>query len=62
MTHDFIQAQTIQNMELMRGGQGEAHVRRREAMRKTAEDPVLRRAYMLRQAMIESLKEAEAIP
>jgi 3-(3-hydroxy-phenyl)propionate hydroxylase len=62
MTHDFIQAQTIQNMELMRGGQGEAHARRREAMRKTAEDPVLRRAYMLRQAMIESLKEAEAIP
>jgi 3-(3-hydroxy-phenyl)propionate hydroxylase len=61
MTHDFIQAQTIQNMELMRGGQDEAHARRREAMRKTAEDPDLRRNYMLRQAMIESLRDAEAI-
>lgn len=61
MTHDFIQAQTIQNMELMRGGQGEAHARRREAMRKTAENAELRRAYMLRQSMIDSLRDAEAI-
>jgi len=60
-THDFIQQQTMQNMELMRGGQGEAHERQRAKMRALAADPEQRRAYLLRQAMITSLREAEAI-
>lgn len=61
VTHRFIQQQTIQNMELMRGGQGEAHLAQRDRMRRLADDPEQRRAYLLRQAMISSLAEAEAI-
>ncbi|WP_033926143.1 FAD-dependent oxidoreductase [Sphingomonas sp. 35-24ZXX] len=61
VTYDFTQSQTIENMELMRGGQSEAHERRRDALRKVAADPALRRAYLLRQAMYESLDQAAAI-
>ena len=61
VTHDFTQQQTIQNMELMRGGQGEAHRLQRDKMAKLAGDPEERRAYLLRQSMITSLREAEAI-
>jgi 3-(3-hydroxy-phenyl)propionate hydroxylase len=61
MTHDFIQQQTIQNMALMRGGQGEAHERQRQKMRDLVANAEQRRIYMLRQAMITSLEQAEAI-
>jgi 3-(3-hydroxy-phenyl)propionate hydroxylase len=61
MTHDFIQQQTMQNMALMRGGQGEAHLRQQQKMRDLVADPDKRRTYMLRQSMITSLQEAEAI-
>jgi 3-(3-hydroxy-phenyl)propionate hydroxylase len=61
MTHDFTQQQTIQNMELMRGGQGEAHERQRQKMRDLVANAEQRRIYMLRQSMITSLQEAEAI-
>jgi 3-(3-hydroxy-phenyl)propionate hydroxylase len=61
MTHDFTQQQTIQNMELMRGGQGEAHERQRQKMRNLVADAEQRRIYMLRQSMITSLEQAEAI-
>lgn len=61
MTHDFTQQQTIQNMDLMRGGQSEAHQRQRQKMRDLVADDEARRTYMLRQSMITSLKEAEAI-
>jgi 3-(3-hydroxy-phenyl)propionate hydroxylase len=61
VTHNFTQQQTIENMALMRGGQSEAHRRRLENMRLLSEDPERRRTYLLRQAMITSLKEAAAI-
>ncbi len=62
MTHAFTQQQTIENMELMRGGQGEAHGRRRDRMRALLTDDAARRRYLLRQSMIASLQEAAAIP
>lgn len=61
MTHDFIQQQTIQNMELMRGGQSEAHKSQRAKMEALTNDADLRRAYLLRQSMVTSLQDAAAI-
>jgi 3-(3-hydroxy-phenyl)propionate hydroxylase len=61
VTHDFTQRQTMDNMELMRGTQGEAHQRRLDAIRNTASDPDLRRTYLLRQSMFTSLSDAAAI-
>jgi 3-(3-hydroxy-phenyl)propionate hydroxylase len=61
VTHAFTQQQTIENMETMRGGQGEAHGRRRDKMRAMLDDDDARRAYLLRQSMIGSLRDAAAI-
>jgi 3-(3-hydroxy-phenyl)propionate hydroxylase len=62
MTHSFTQQQTIENMELMQGGQGEAHERRRAKMKHLVENDEARRKYLLRQSMISSVKDAAAIP
>jgi 3-(3-hydroxy-phenyl)propionate hydroxylase len=61
VTYDFTQAQTMQNMEMMRGGQGEGHARRRAAMDRIRKDDTQRRQYLIRQAMFESLAQAAAI-
>jgi 3-(3-hydroxy-phenyl)propionate hydroxylase len=61
VTHAFTQAQTIQNMEMIQGGSGEAHARRRAEMLAIKTDDGRRRAYLLRQAMFESLEQAAAI-
>jgi 3-(3-hydroxy-phenyl)propionate hydroxylase len=61
VTHDFTQQQTIENMAMMRAGQSEAHRRRLEQMQATANDPVKRRAYLLRQSMFTSLEHASRI-
>lgn len=61
VTHDFTQRQTIQNMDMMRGGQNEAHSRRQDEMRAIQSDPERRRAYLLRQSMFDSLDQAAAI-
>ena len=61
VTFDFTQRQTIDNMELMRGGQQQAHERRRDSLAAIAADPERRRAYLLRQAMFESLEQAASI-
>lgn len=61
VTHAFTQAQTIQNMEMIQGGSGEAHARRRAKMLAIKADDGRRRAYLLRQAMFESLEQAAAI-
>ncbi len=61
VTHSFTQMQTKENMAMIRGGQDEAHQRRREAMLAIKQDDTRRRAYMLRQAMYESLSQAAAI-
>ncbi|EIZ80494.1 monooxygenase FAD-binding protein [Novosphingobium sp. Rr 2-17] len=61
VTHSFTQQQTKDNMAMIRGGQDEAHQRRREAMMAIKQDDDRRRAYMLRQAMFESLAQAAEI-
>lgn len=61
VTKSFIQAQTIENMALMEQGPGEATRRRRERMAQVHADAELRRKYLLRQAMFESLDEAAAV-
>jgi 3-(3-hydroxy-phenyl)propionate hydroxylase len=61
VTHDFTQAQTMQNMKFIQGGADKAHERRRAEMLAIKENDEQRRAYMLRQAMFESLEQAAAI-
>lgn len=61
VTHAFTQAQTIENMEFIRGGAGERHERRRAAMMAIRDDDERRRAYLLKQAMFDSLDKARAI-
>jgi 3-(3-hydroxy-phenyl)propionate hydroxylase len=61
VTHAFTQAQTMQNMEFIQGGSDQAHERRRSEMLAIKQDDDRRRAYMLRQAMFESLEQAKAI-
>jgi 3-(3-hydroxy-phenyl)propionate hydroxylase len=61
VTHDFTQAQTIENMAYMKAGNGAAHQKRRESMQAIQSDDTRRRAYLMRQAMFESLAQAAAI-
>lgn len=61
VTHDFTQAQTIENMAYLKGGADAAHKQRREAMMAIKADGTRRRAYLMRQAMFESLAQAAAI-
>ncbi|MCY1672687.1 FAD-dependent monooxygenase [Novosphingobium sp. SL115] len=61
VTHSFTQTQTKENMAMIKGGQDDAHQRRRDAMLEIKQDDTRRRAYMLRQAMYQSLEEAAAI-
>lgn len=61
VTHAFTQAQTIKNMEFIQGGSDQAHERRRREMLAIKQDDQQRRAYLLRQAMFESLEQAAAI-
>lgn len=57
-THEFVQAQTIQNMAFMKEGEGEAHRLRKANMNRLSNDPVARREYLLRQSMIQSVRAA----
>jgi 3-(3-hydroxy-phenyl)propionate hydroxylase len=59
-TREFVQAQTIANMEFIREGDAEEHRLRREKMSALTNDPAARRAYLLRQSMIESVRAAAA--
>ncbi len=61
VTHSFTQAQTIENMEFIKAGNAEGHERKRQAMLAIKENDEKRRAYMMRQAMYESLAQAAAI-
>ncbi len=61
VTHDFTQAQTIENMAYMKSGNVTVHQQKREAMQAIASDDTRRRAYLMRQAMFESLAQAAAI-
>ncbi|MFK7957133.1 MAG: FAD-dependent oxidoreductase [Lysobacterales bacterium] len=61
VTHDFIQAQTMQNKELLEHGAAEGHARRFAKMKAMAASDQLRREYLLRQSMVSSLRDAAAI-
>jgi len=61
VTYDFTQRQTIENMEAMRSGQDENHRRRQAAMQALLDDDEKRRAFLLRQAMFESIEQAASI-
>lgn len=61
VTHSFTQTQTKENMAFIKGGQDSAHEARRQKMLEIKQDDARRRAYMLRQAMFESLAQAAAI-
>lgn len=61
VTHSFTQAQTKANMAFIKGGQDDAHQLRRDSMLAIKQNDEARRAYMLRQAMFQSLADAAAI-
>ncbi len=60
ITHQFVQRQTIDNMELM-NGEGGKQKQMRDRMSRLNDDPVARREFLLYQSMIKSLDDAEAI-
>lgn len=57
----FVQAQTIQTMEMMKEGQASAQEKRRDELLAIRNDPAQRRQFLLRQAMFSSLADAAAI-
>lgn len=61
VTRDFIQQQTIRNKQDMELGSAEAERRRREEMGQLVDDPGARRQFLLRQSMIQSVRDAAAI-
>ncbi len=61
VTHTFTQAQTLANMEYIKGGNGNGHAKRRADMQAMRDDDDKRRAYLMRQAMFESLAHAATI-
>lgn len=61
VTHAFIQAQTIQNKELLEHGAEEGHARRFARMQAIAADPEQRHQFLLKQSMIQSMRDAAAI-
>lgn len=61
VTHNFIQAQTMQNKELLEHGAAEGHARRFAKMKETRDDDQKRREFLLKQSMVGSLAEAASI-
>ncbi|KQM19015.1 FAD-dependent oxidoreductase [Novosphingobium sp. Leaf2] len=61
VTHSFIQSQTKQNMAFISGGAGAAHEARRRELLAIQQDDARRRAYLMRQAMFQSLEDAALI-
>jgi 3-(3-hydroxy-phenyl)propionate hydroxylase len=55
------QAQTMRNKKLLAEQDPAVRQRNHDELRRTADDPVLARKFLLRTALFESLKEAEAI-
>ena len=56
------QAQTIRNKRLLEEKDPAVRRKNHDELRRTAEDPKLARAFLLRTSLIESLREAEQIP
>jgi 3-(3-hydroxy-phenyl)propionate hydroxylase len=60
-THEFIQAQTIRNMEYLKGGEDQVHARRKAEMQAIRADPERRRAFLLRQSMIDCVQRERMV-
>ncbi len=60
-THDFIQAQTIKNMEFLSDGEGAQHEKRKAQFMRIREDDELRRKFLIQQAMIGCLEKEKEI-
>jgi 3-(3-hydroxy-phenyl)propionate hydroxylase len=58
---EHTQQQTIRNKKLLAEKDPAVRARNHDELRRTAEDPKLARAFLLRSSLIESLREAEAI-
>jgi len=56
------QAQTVRNKRLLAEKDPAVRRKNHDELRRTAEDPKLARAFLLRSSLIESLREAEQIP
>ncbi len=61
VTHSFTQTQTKANMALIGGKRDDAHSARRKELTEIRDNAEKRRAYLMRQAMFQSLKEAALI-
>ena len=61
VTHDFIQAQTMQNKTLLEHGHAATQEKKLQEMRDIQKDPLKRRQFLLKQSMYESLDNAAAI-
>lgn len=61
VTHAFTQAQTIQNMEYIKVGNGAGHAKKRADLQAISDDDTKRRAYLMRQSMFDSLAQAAEI-
>jgi 3-(3-hydroxy-phenyl)propionate hydroxylase len=55
------QAQTMRNKRLLAERDPAVRRRNQDELRRTAEDPALARAFLLRASLIESLREAESV-
>jgi len=61
VTRNFIQQQSIRNKQDMELGSAEAERRRRDEMRRVSENADERKQFLLRQSMIQSVRDAAAI-
>jgi 3-(3-hydroxy-phenyl)propionate hydroxylase len=58
---EHTQAQTIRNKRLLAERDPVVRQRNHDELRRTADDPVLARKFLLRTALFDSLRDAEAI-
>lgn len=61
IAHSFVQTQTIANKQLLESPQDDGRSEQEVRMAGIAQDPEQRRNYLLRQSMVESLREEAAI-
>jgi 3-(3-hydroxy-phenyl)propionate hydroxylase len=61
VTHNFIQAQTMQNKQLLEHGQASRHSQRMQELRDISQNDERRKAFLLQQSMYASLAEAAAV-
>ena len=61
LAQKYVQAQSIQNKETLQAKDPDAANKRFEELRKTAEDPVRHKAFLMNSSLIAMWRESEAI-